>query len=103
MSDTEKLVLKSSDATQVAKLLRMLRSTLRRYPRARLERTLDGFGASLGEGTSMRVRLSGSWTDADIRDLLVLFATWVVVDGVYLRAGGTPLAGFSVEESAPPS
>lgn len=97
MSDTERLVLKSSDAAQVAKLLRMLRSTLRRYPSAKLERTRDGFGASLDASTSMRIRLSGSLTEQDIRDLLALFATWLVVDGAYLRAGGTPLAGFSAE------
>lgn len=79
--------------TPLAKLLRMLRSMLRRWPRATLERTRDGFGVSLDGQTHMLISYSGPWTDADMRDCLVLFATWLVADGVYLRAGGIPLVG----------
>lgn len=103
MSVTTEQEPKSSAATPVVKLSRMLRSTLRRYPQAKLLRTLDGFGVWLGEGHSLRVRLSGSWTDADIRDCLALFATWLVADGEYLRSGGTALAGYSVGETERPS
>lgn len=101
MSDTSVQALKSFDATPQGKLLRMLRSMLRRYPQGRLERTQDGFGVSLGAGRWMRIRLSGEWTDADIRDSLVLFATWVVADPHYLRAGGTALSGYFVGDRTP--
>src|SRR3954452_22867711 len=94
---------KSSAASPVAKLSRMLRSMLRRYPQGRLQRTLDGFGVSLGENHSLRVRLTGTWSDADIRDCLVLFATWLVADAEYLRSGGSTLAGYFAEETEPPS
>ncbi len=100
MSDTSELALKSSGAGPREKLLRMLRSMLRRSPRARLIRTPDGFGAWLEEGVSIKVSLRGHWTDSDIRDYCALFATWVVVDGPYLRSGGTPLHGYSPSETA---
>ena len=99
MSGTSAQERKYSDASQAEKLLRMLRSMLRRYPQARLQRTLDGFGVSLDVNHSLRVRLTGTWTDADIRDCLVLFASWLIADSEYLRSGGTTLAGYSAEET----
>lgn len=97
MPDTSGQELKLSDAIQAAKLLRMLRSTLRRYPQGRLARHLDGFGASLGGGRWLRVRSSGDLSAEDLRDLLVLFATWLAVDGEYLLGGGQRLSGVFAE------
>jgi len=93
MNETSELERKSNGATPLAKLCRMLRSTLRRYPLARIWVTRDGFGVSLVAGTYMRVSYSGPWTDADMRDLHALFATWYVADGAFLTSGGRPLAG----------
>jgi hypothetical protein len=103
MSDTSELEPKSKESIQLAKLWRMLRSMLRRYPRAKLQRTLDGFGVSLDEGHSLRLRHTGTWSDAELRDFLVLFATWLVADAEYLRGGGTTLAGYFAEETEQPS
>jgi hypothetical protein len=93
MTDIYQLAPKSSGATPVAKLCRMLRSMLRSWPRAHLSRTAGGFGVSLDEQTYMRVSYSGRWTDMDMRDCLALFATWLVAEPGYLVARGEPLAG----------
>lgn len=93
-SDTSALEPKSSGATPLVKLSRMLRNTLRRSPRAALVTTLDGFGVSLDAQTYVRVSVSGPLSDADLRDCLVLFATWLVADPGRLRNSGAPLAGF---------
>jgi hypothetical protein len=103
MSDTTAPELKLLASTQRAKLVGMLRNTLQRWPRARLQRSTAGdFGVSLGEGTFARFVFSTDLTIQDKRDLLVLFATWVVVDPDKFRAA-IPPAGFSVtvaQESA---
>jgi hypothetical protein len=70
----------SSALSPRAKLVAMLRNTLRNYPLARLHRGKGAFGASLGDNTWIRIRWSGSLTDTELRDLLALFATWLVVD-----------------------
>lgn len=93
MNDTSVRALRSSGATPLAKLCRMLQSTLRSWPRARLSRTAGGFGVSLDENTSMRVSFNGRWTDMDMRDCLALFATWLVAEPGYLVGRGEPLAG----------
>jgi hypothetical protein len=93
MSDTSARVLKSSGATPVEKLCRMLRSTLRKYPRAHLLNTVAAFGASLDEQTYMQVSYSGRWTAEDMRDCLALFATWLVADPKRLLTPGAPLDG----------
>lgn len=93
MNETSELAHKSNGATPLVKLCRMLRSTLRRYPQARVWVTRDGFGVSLAEGTFVRVSYSGHWTDADMRDLHALFATWYVADGAFLTGMGRPLVG----------
>src|ERR1700724_398501 len=90
---------RSSDVILLAKLSRMLRSTLRRYPNARLINTQEGFGVSLDATTYVKVSNSGNLTDADMRDYLVLFATWLAADSGALRNGGTPLAGFIATEN----
>lgn len=86
-----------SDAVQVAKLLRMLRSMSRKYPQGKLARHLDGFGVSLGGGKWLRLRSNGDWTAEDLRDFLALFAVWLVVDAEYLMGGGQRLSGVSAE------
>jgi hypothetical protein len=100
MSDTSEQAPKSSGAAPHEKLLRMLRNTLRKYPRARLMRTQEGFGASLGDGTFLWITCRGHLTPEDMRDLLALFATWLVVDPDYLRAGGSMLSGYFVSDRA---
>ncbi len=58
----------------------MLRNTLRSYPKAMLLHGKGGFGVSLGGGDCLYIRSSGQLTAQDLRDLLVLFATWLAVD-----------------------
>jgi hypothetical protein len=80
MTDTGAQERMSSALSPRDKLVAMLRNTLRSYPLARLHRGRDAFGASLGEDTWIRIRWSGHLTDTELRDLLALFATWLVVD-----------------------
>jgi hypothetical protein len=93
MSEVSAQEPKSSGATPLVKLSRMLRNIVRRFPQARVEITRDGFGVSLDAQTYMRTSYSGHWTDADMRDCHALFATWYVADGAYLTSGGQRLAG----------
>jgi len=92
-NDTSALVRKSSDATAVVKLSRMLRSMLRRYPRAHLLNTRDVFGVSLDDRTYMQVSYIGNWTAEDMRDCLALFGTWCVADPERIMRPGEPLSG----------
>lgn len=85
MSDTAASERMSSALSPRDRLVRMLRNTLQSYPLARLHRGKDAFGASLGEDTWIRIRWSGRLTDTELRDLLALFATWLVVDPEALR------------------
>lgn len=103
MSDTDVQEPKSKDAIRAAKLSRMSQSISRRFPGTKLERTRDGFGVLLGGERWLRVRATGSWTNEDMRDCLVLFALWLIADGDYLRGGGTPLRGSFAEERERPS
>jgi hypothetical protein len=70
--------------TTGGKLCRMLRNTLRSYPQAKVQATRDVFGAVLDENTYLLIRTSGNLTVMEKRDLLVLFATWLVVDPGFL-------------------
>lgn len=94
MSDTLGPGRKSRDVSAREKLTRMLRSTLRRFPHARLMTTAGGFGVYLDDATALYVATRGQWSDQDMRDLLVLFATWLVADPGNIRSGGTTLSGF---------
>jgi len=80
MSDTSARVHKSSGLTPRVKLCRMLESTLRKWPKAKLLHGRAGFGASLDATTSIWIRSAGPLSAEDTRDLLALFATWLVVD-----------------------
>lgn len=93
-SDISAQVPKSSGADPLVKLSRMLRNMLRRWTRATLVTTLDGFGVSLDAQTYVKVSISGPLSDAELRDLLVLFAVWLVADPSRLRNRGAPLGGF---------
>lgn len=76
----------------------MLRSTLQRWPNASLIRTSGGFGVRLPESDYLYIVWSGPWTDADMRDLLALFATWLATDPDRLRGERTSLSGVSLGE-----
>ena len=93
MSEISATERRSSESSAQGKLVRMLRNIVRRFPQARVEIIRDGFGVSLDAQTYMRTSYSGHWTDADMRDLHALFATWYVADGAYLTSGGQRLAG----------
>ncbi len=80
MSDTEGQERKSKESSRLSRLVRMLQSTLRSYPKARLRRGKGVFGASLGDNTWIHIRWSGDLSALDMRDLLALFATWLAVD-----------------------
>lgn len=80
MSDTCGLGPRSRSATPLNKLCRMLRNTLRSYPKAKLLHGRGGFGASLDASSMIYIRYNGRWTAEDLRDCLALFATWLVVD-----------------------
>lgn len=88
MSDTSERVPMSSAANRLGKLCRMLRNTLRSYPKARLLHGKGGFGVSLDDSTAMYIRCVGQLTPEATRDLLVLFATWCAVDPARLFAPG---------------
>ena len=109
MNATSVQELKSSAATPLEKLCRMLQNTLRKYPRAHLLNTVAAFGVSLDDATYMQVSYSGRWTAEDMRDCLALFATWLVVEPNRMFAPGTHLAGAllavqqaSEQSSTPP-
>lgn len=74
-------------------LLRMLRSTLRSYPTAKLVTRKGGFGVSLAEGKSLYISSSGNWSPVEKRDLLALFATWLIADPEGLERASTPPGG----------
>lgn len=95
MSDTTERVPKSNGSTPLRKLARMLQSTSRRFPKAFLVGTTGGFGVRLGDGRYLHVVSNGEWTSEDMRDLLALFATWLVADPEGLRRADTPLGGPS--------
>lgn len=79
-------------------LTRMLRNMLQRWPAARLQSNSQGdFGVLLDGQTSLHVSIVGRLTDAEVRDLLALFANWVVVDPDKIRR--TAHSGFSAMES----
>jgi len=93
MSDTLRQARKSDGATPLKRLVRMLQSTSRNFPKAYLVGTMGGFGVRLGDGRYLHIVSSGEWTNEDMRDFLVLFATWLVADPDGLRRADTPLGG----------
>lgn len=101
MSDTVRQEPKLTAASPLGKLARMLRSTSRKFPKAYLCGTTGGFGVRLGDGRYLHIVSNGDWTSEDMRDFLVLFATWLVADPEGLRRADIPLDGRSVQARAP--
>lgn len=77
---TYSLAQRLEESAASKKLLAMLRNTLRRWPTTKLETRKGEFGAFMGDGTYLRVSYSSDLTDSEKRDLLALFATWLVAD-----------------------
>ena len=99
MSDTTEQERRLRASTPREKLFRMLQSMSRRFPRTYLTGTSDGFGVRLEDGSFLQVVYNGRWSDEDMRDFLVLFATWLVADPARLRNAGIPLGGALRQES----
>lgn len=93
MSDTIARVRKSRDASPLDRLCRMLQNMSRRWPNTYLVATVGGFGVRSADGRYLHIVCNGHWSDADLRDFLALFATWLVADPSGLRDSGTRLAG----------
>lgn len=62
------------------KLTGMLQNTLRSFPTMKVQTRRGGFGVFTDDGTYLYVSFSGSLNADQKRDLLALFATWLVVD-----------------------
>lgn len=77
---TYSLAQKLDESVASKKLIRMLQSTLRKWRTPKLETRRGGFGVYMGEQTFLSVSFSSDLTDGEKRDLLVLFATWLVAD-----------------------
>lgn len=97
MSDMSAQERRSCELSPTVKLSRMLRSTLQSFPNAKVRVSRGGFGVSLGGGNYLQVHYSGGLASADIRDLLVLFATWLVADEGRILGDYPGLHGVSVE------
>lgn len=71
------------------RLLAMLQSTLRSYPKARLMTRKAGFGALLDENTCLYVSFRGDLTPEVKSDLLALFVVWLRADPEALNRPNT--------------
>lgn len=89
---------RSLESSPIGKLSRMLRSTLRSFPNAKICVMQDAFGVYLGEGAYLHIHYSSHLASADMRDLLALFATWLVADESRIRGDDPTLDGSSVED-----
>ena len=76
----------------------MLRSMLQNYPKAKLTTRRAGFGVSWDDGTYLRVSFNTSLTVERKRDLLALFATWLVADPSTLDHSTTYQSGLLLTE-----
>lgn len=95
---------KSNESEALAKLARMLRSMLRRFPNTYLYSTKGAFGVSLGEHGYLRIAYSGSWSADSLRDYLALFVTLLAVDPSAIVHEGENLSahnGVSSKDHAP--
>ena len=96
--DTSEPERRSPDAKALNRLSAMLRNTLQRWPKACLTVTEVGFGARLDAQTSLLIASSGPLSAEDTRDLLALFAVWLVADPQRLGKPGTRPDGPSSSE-----
>ena len=76
---------KLEEYLQRNKLLAMLQSMSRKFPMMILWKRRGGFGVSTTAGTYLRIQFSSDLTDAQLYDLLELFAVYVRVDPASLR------------------
>lgn len=79
----------------------MLQNTLQNYPQAKVHRNPGAFGVLLDERTYLRLCWSGPLSRRDMRDLLVLFASWLAVEPNALVGADTAHRGFSVTATEP--
>jgi hypothetical protein len=86
-------VRKLEESLASRKLLAMLQNTRRSYPTMKLLTRKGAFGAFTDEGTYLYVNFSGNLTDTEKRDLLALFATWLVADPDALLPPNIPRDG----------
>jgi hypothetical protein len=70
------------------RLLRMLQSMQRNFPRTKVWKRRGGFGVSMDDGTFLRIQCSDTLTDDQLRAWLGLFAGWLSVDPAALRNPG---------------
>lgn len=98
MSGTSAQERKLSESSPIGKLSRMLRSTLQSFPNAKMCVMQDAFGVYLGDGAYLHIHYSSHLASADMRDLLALFATWLVADESRIRGDFPDLDGASVED-----
>lgn len=83
------------ESIRIRKLLRMLQSMWQKYPMGRCRKRPGEFGVFMDENTYLRASWSGDLTPTDLRDLFVLFATWVAVDPQRFADADTRLDGSS--------
>ena len=81
-----------------SKLLAMLQSTQRSYPKAKLMTRKGVCGVFMADGGYLYVSYSGSLTVRERRDLLALFVTWWRVDPNGQEKTPIPPTGVSVRE-----
>jgi hypothetical protein len=87
-------------ALALRRLSTMLRSTLQKWPTALLWRRKGGYGALLGGGIFLHVSFSTRLTAAEQRDLLMLFAVWLVADPERLLSQDTHRGGSYWRDTA---
>lgn len=102
MNDTWQQAPKLGEFVRLKKLSRMLRSTLRKWPRLRVMRQSGAFGAYLDAATYLRVSFSGDLTREDISDLLTLCTVWWRSDEDFLDVRSGLQGGSSATDDAPP-
>lgn len=77
----------------------MLRNTQQKYPTMKVRTRRGGCGVFTAEGTFLYISYSGNLSLEEKRDLLVLFATWFVVDPEGLEPHHTTPDGSSWKAS----
>lgn len=87
---------KLAESLASRRLLAMLRSTLQSWPKMMLSTQKGEFGASSEGGTYLYVSYSSDLTAEQKRDLLALFATWLIADPDGLLPESTTQSGSSL-------
>lgn len=82
-------------SVRIARLLRMLRSTWARWPRAKLEWHPGGIGVSLDDRRFLSIVPVGDWNAEDLSDWLALFVVWLRAEPERWVVGDSTGAGAS--------